>query len=62
MAMLYPPFRANDMKALVAKVKKGVFEPIKNYSIDLQLIVSQMIKVFTDLCRQIQNNDQAVKN
>ena len=34
------------MKGLVAKVNKGVYDPIKNYSSDLQLIVSLMIKVF----------------
>jgi hypothetical protein len=46
MAMLNPPFRANDMRGLVAKVNKGVYDPIKNYSNDLSLIISTMIKVY----------------
>ena len=45
MTMLSPPFKANDMRGLFAKVNKGVYEPIKNYSNDLSLIISTMIKV-----------------
>jgi hypothetical protein len=45
MAMLFPPFRANDMKGLISKVNKGVYDPIKNYSNDLSLIIDIMIKV-----------------
>jgi len=61
MAMLYPPFRANDMKGLVAKVNRGVYEPIKNYSNDLSLIVDTMIKVKI-LFRLILNKDLQVIN
>ena len=38
MAMLSPPFKANDMRGLVAKVNKGVYEPIKNYSNELIIL------------------------
>ena len=34
------------MRGLVAKVNKGVYDPIKNYSNDLSLIISTMIKVY----------------
>ena len=46
MAALRPPFQANDMKGLVAKVKIGKFDPIpKNYSADLTIIINEMLKV-----------------
>ena len=46
MASLKPPFRANDMKGLYNKIMKGHYDPIpNNYSLDLQSIISQMLKV-----------------
>jgi hypothetical protein len=45
MCTLLPPFRANDMRGLVAKVNRGVYDPIRNYSNDLTLIIDSMIKV-----------------
>lgn len=34
------------MKGLVAKVKRGIYDPIPNkYSADLSLIISEMLKV-----------------
>ena len=45
MCTLLPPFRANDMRGLVAKVNRGIYDPIRNYSNDLTLIIDSMIKV-----------------
>jgi len=45
MCMLYPPFRANDMRGLVQKVQRGVYPPIQKYSNDLTLLIDSMIKV-----------------
>lgn len=40
MCALYPPFRAEDMKALFKKVIKGSFQRIPGlYSNDLQLVI-----------------------
>ena len=46
MAFLKPPFRANDMEGLFKKINKGIFEPIPSfYSKDLNLIISELLKV-----------------
>jgi hypothetical protein len=46
MATLRPPFRANNLKELYAKIQKGIYEPIpKFYSEDLRQIVSLCLKV-----------------
>jgi NIMA (never in mitosis gene a)-related kinase len=60
MAFLKPPFRANDMEGLFKKINKGIFEPIPSfYSKDLNLIISELLKVSPILrptCDQILKN------
>ncbi len=46
MASLKPPFRANDMEGLYKKIMKGNYDPLPSiYSNDLNLIISEMLKV-----------------
>ena len=46
MASLRPPFRANNLKELYAKIQKGIFEPLPRfYSEDLRHVVNQCLKV-----------------
>lgn len=46
MATLRPPFRANNLKELYAKIQKGLYEPLpKFYSEELRQVLSLCLKV-----------------
>lgn len=46
MVTLKPPFRANNLKELYAKIQKGIYEPLpKFYSEDLRTVLGLCLKV-----------------
>lgn len=45
MAMLNPPFRAANMNGLYQKVQRGLYDPITQYSKDLQIMVKNCLQV-----------------
>ena len=46
MATGAPPFRAQDLKSLFQKIKKGQYDPIpKVYSADLSIIIKELLQV-----------------